>query len=453
MPASATEDLARTGSSRRVLVLGRHFPPIGGAGVHRTLGSARYLPEFGWEPTVVTGPAQLIDRWNPRDAALLARVPETTTVHRLEGPEPGPSSGRKARAERLVQRSPAWTRWWVRHATAAGVRAGGGVDLVLASCVPYDTAFAGACVAQRLGVPWVADLEDPWALDEMAVEPTTIHHRRSLARMRRGLQSAAGVIMCAPEAAVRVRAAFPGLAGRPVVSIPIGYDRDDFSAPPAPRGDGAFRIVHTGSLHTDLGLRHRDTRRARRLLGGTSIDVDILTRSHVVLLDAVDRLIAARPELDGRIEVHLAGMLTERDRAFAQRPYVHTPGLLSHEEVVGLLRSADLLFLPMHDLPPGQRAGLIPYKTYDYLGAGRPILAAVPDGDVRDLLAGMAQASLCRPGDAAGMAAAIARRVDAGPAPDAEPPAHLERRRSVARIAEVLDAAAAAPAGVAAARV
>jgi hypothetical protein len=97
----------------------------------------------------------------------------------------------------------------------------------------------------------------------------------------------------------------------------------------------------------------------------------------------------------------------------------------------------------MHDLPQGRRAGLIPYKTYEYLTAGAPILAAVPDGDARDLLAGFARVSLCRPTDADCMAAAIGRLLDDGvPAPgpgEDERLAALDRRRQVARIAAVLD--------------
>jgi hypothetical protein len=435
---STTVSTARQGNPRRVLLLGRHFPPIGGAGVHRTLGSARYLPEFGIQPDVITGPATRVDRWNPHDAALLQRVPETTIVHRLDGPEPPASSGWRERAGRLAHRPPAWVRWWVDESTRAGVAHGAGAELVVASCVPYATAFAGARVASALGLPWVADLEDPWALDEMNVEATRLHDRAVHAQMRRALASAAAVVTCAPETAERIRRAFPELADRPVVAIPIGYDRGDFAAAPSPRTDDTFRIVHTGALHTELGLRHRDTRRVRRLLGGSSVDVDILTRSHVVLIDAIDALLARRPELEGRIEVHLAGALTDADRAHARRPYVRAPGLLPHDAVVGLMRSADLLFLPMHDVPAGRRVGIIPYKTYEYLAAGRPILAAVPDGDVRDMLAARPHAALCRPGDAAGMAAASAAAVDAGPVADVAPPAELERARCVERIAAVL---------------
>src|SRR2546430_11301840 len=53
---------------RRVALLAYYFPPVGGGGVQRPLALARWLPEFGWEPVVVTGPASSEDRWSPRDA-------------------------------------------------------------------------------------------------------------------------------------------------------------------------------------------------------------------------------------------------------------------------------------------------------------------------------------------------------------------------------------------------
>ncbi len=34
------------------------------------------------------------------------------------------------------------------------------------------------------------------------------------------------------------------------------------------------------------------------------------------------------------------------------------------------MRSADLLFLPMQNLPPGVRATIVPGKTYEYLASG-----------------------------------------------------------------------------------
>ena len=72
----------------------------------------------------------------------------------------------------------------------------------------------------------------------------------------------------------------------------------------------------------------------------------------------------------------------------------------------------------------------------------------MPDGDVRDMLGPLPQATLVRPADVRGMAAAVAARVAAaatspgGREPDVDAPAAYERARCVARIAAVLDVAA-----------
>ena len=46
-----------------VLFLSYYFPPLGGAGVQRSAKFVRYLPELGFTPTVVAGPAEGRGRW------------------------------------------------------------------------------------------------------------------------------------------------------------------------------------------------------------------------------------------------------------------------------------------------------------------------------------------------------------------------------------------------------
>ena len=422
---------------RRVLLISRFFPPIGGAGVHRTVGSVRHLRDHGYEPVVVTGRGEQRGRWDAQDPELLERLPRDVEIHRITGSEPQGPTGVRAKIARLSPGPDRWVTWWIDQCVELGRRAGADADAIIVSCAPYETALVGERLSAALGKPWIADLEDPWALDEMRLHPTGLHHALDLRRMRRALATASAVVMAAPEAAVRVRQAMPDLADRVVVGIPIGFERDDFQGAREPRDDGKLRIVHTGSMHTDFGLRLRRTRRRRRLLGGTQPGLDILTRSHVFLIEAIEAL---EPAQRDRIELHLAGALTDGDRAVAERhDFVRMPGLLAHRETVALMRSADLLFLPMHDLPPGTRAGLIPYKTFEYLAAERPILAAVPDGDVRDMLSPLEHVTLVRPADVGAMTAAL-REAIAGRGRNGSPaPRELERRACVARIAGVLD--------------
>jgi glycosyltransferase involved in cell wall biosynthesis len=252
--------------------------------------------------------------------------------------------------------------------------------------------------------------------------------------MGRLLRHATAIVMSTPEAVRRLREAFPKLAAVPTLASPVGFAGDDFAAAPnATSPDDAFRILHTGYLHTADGLRLRRTRRMRRLLGGSPYNVDILTRSHVYLLEAVEQV---RKAATTPVEVHLAGVLSEVDREIATaHAGVVLHGFVPHRETVRLMESADLLFLPMQDLPAGVRAGLVPGKTYEYLASRRPILAAVPEGDARDLLLESGSAFVCAPSDVDAMAQIIRDRVESKqrgeppPEPHDDVLARYERQR------------------------
>ena len=43
------------GGVKRILLISYHFPPIGGGGVQRNSEFARNLPNYGYEPLVLTG--------------------------------------------------------------------------------------------------------------------------------------------------------------------------------------------------------------------------------------------------------------------------------------------------------------------------------------------------------------------------------------------------------------
>jgi glycosyltransferase involved in cell wall biosynthesis len=429
----------------KILLVAYHFPPIGGAGVQRAVKLARYLPEFGIRPVVLTGPGPEENRWTPDDASLLAEVGGVDVV-RVPGPPPvlGPF---EQRTNRILGRRGAFIQWWIDSIVRVGREHGDGVALVVGELGPYETAFGVAELARALGVPWVAELQDPWALDEMWLYPSVLHRAADRRRMRSVLRTAVAVVMNTPEAVVRLRQAFPEFRDRLVVSIPNGFDADDFDTPPPERADGVFRIVHGGSLHTDAALRLRRTRRLRRLLGGMPVpEVDMLTRSHIFLLEAVESVLRSDPALRDLVELHLVGTATEADRAAAATyPFVRFHGYRSHAETISMLRSADLLFLPMQDLPPGLRAGLVPAKTYEYMAAGAPILAAVPDGDARDMLLSVGTATVCRPPDVDCLADGLRERIVAwrehGPRPRPDPAvlARFEFRRLTGDLAALLD--------------
>jgi glycosyltransferase involved in cell wall biosynthesis len=433
---------------RKVLFHSYHFPPIGGSGAQRPLKMVRFLRDHGYDSLVVTSGGATADRWAPEDATLAAELPAETEVRRVVNTdEPELSAGMRLAAERWLGVPDPWATWWTRKSYELAHGLGDGADLIYVWMQPYTSAKAGAALSRELGKPWVADLGDPWALDEMMVYPSGLHRSLDLRRMGSLLGTASAIVMSTPEAAARLVQAFPELCDRPVVAIPNGFDRDDFAGDAPTRGNGKFWIVHTGYLHTELGLAHRRRQGVRRALGGSAPGLDILTRSHVHLVEAVNRLLADDPSLREVVELHFAGVLNETDkRIAAECPVARVHGYLSHAESIALMRDADILFLPMQNLPPGARATIVPGKTYEYLASGSPILAAVPEGDARDILEEAGNAIVVRPDDLDGMTEALGKslalfRDGERPAPPrAEVVARFEYRKLAGDLAGVFDA-------------
>ena len=115
------------------------------------------------------------------------------------------------------------------------------------------------------------------------------------------------------------------------------------------------------------------------------------------------------------------------------------------------MRSADLLFLPMQNLPAGTRSSTVPGKTYEYIASGRPILAAIPDGDAHDILTAVGTARFAAPADSAAIADAIAEELERWrtggepPQPAWDVVARYERQLITEELAAVFDAVTALP--------
>ena len=430
-----------------VLFLAWYFPPIGGAGVQRSLNFTRYLPDHGIQPVVLAGPAALNSRWAPDDQSLAAQVPDELVVIRPDGV---PCPGIRDRAlHRLSGEITALTRFWtsfvLEYGTAAAARHG--ARAIVVTLGPYECLAGALALGERTGLPVIADLRDPWALDEMRSYGHRLQQFSDVRRMRRQLERCALVVMNTPEAERQLGAFLRRLPRHGITCITNGYDHADFeSRAPDQGADEKFHVVHTGYLHTDSAIEsERSSSMWRLILGGRRHNVDLWGRTHRYLLRALDRLAGQAPELAARVKLNLHGVLSESDAAeianSKQRDQVTTFGYCPHTETVQTMRRADLLFLPMQGLPAGRSATIVPGKTYEYLASGRPILAAVPAGDARDFVTAAGAGTVVDPDDTEAMATALHAFVAAGRAVDRElGPAvrRFERRVLTGRLADAI---------------
>ncbi len=71
---------------RRVLFVSYLFPPVGGVGVHRVTKFVKFLPQYGWDCSVLT----VLNPSTPLvDGSLRRDIPVSTVVCRAKTLEPG----------------------------------------------------------------------------------------------------------------------------------------------------------------------------------------------------------------------------------------------------------------------------------------------------------------------------------------------------------------------------
>src|SRR4051794_40459078 len=333
---------------RKLLIITFHFPPMAGAGVFRTLGFVRHLRRFGWESVVVAPPRFSSE---PLDEALLARVPPETAVYHV----PYPEGAIWNLFHRVYPRN-----LWPSLAAGAGPPAirQHRPDAILTSGPPHFAHLVGRHLRRRTGLPWVADFRDPWVASDRT--PITWKTGNRDQRDEQSVMCEADAIVAnTPGACDLLCRAYPQYASK-MSAITNGYDPEEFTISPAPRRSGStIEIVHTGVIYAN--------------------------RSPVPFLDAVKRLDATA--LGERVRVRFIGdFLDARQREQVEhriregmKASVSLEGRVPYAEAIRSMAEADVLILLDS---PGRRAG-VPGKLYEYIGAGRPILAlAEPESDV-----------------------------------------------------------------------
>ena len=221
-----------------ILFIAYYFPPIGGVAVQRSLKFIRYLPQEGYLPLVITGPAGPSDGWwTPYDPTLLDEIPSNIPIHRVNNSLPFPKKGWWHRINRWVGLHRSFSESWIPSATKLSeeVCHKENPRLIFATMSPFESANIAVYLSNKLRIPWVADLRDPWALGELRIYPTFVHRNIELKRMGKLLSSASIIVMNTPEAASSLKINFPDLSDNNIVTITNGYDDDDFKDTILPR--------------------------------------------------------------------------------------------------------------------------------------------------------------------------------------------------------------------------
>ena len=230
---------------KRALLVSPYFLPCNLAGVHRARLLAKGLPEFGWQPTVLTV--------HPRHYGSLCE-PELSQLIpanlRIEYVNPLP--------EVVGVGDLSLRAFWPMRRRIRRLLVAKDVDLVFVSVLPGYAGLLGGWAKRRFHVPFVLDYQDPWVSDWGAAQPpwskSGIAHRLAerLEPRFAPLADAVTAVSHGTLDGLRKR----GLLGAetPTAELPIGSDPSDHEV--ARRAGkshlekeaGVFDVVYLGTV-------------------------------------------------------------------------------------------------------------------------------------------------------------------------------------------------------------
>ena len=362
----------------KILIITYYFPPSGGAGVQRWLKMMKFLPEFGYEPVVLTVDSKYAS-YPQYDPSMLAEVPTGVTVYKTKSKEilsvykkvspthqipysgfanePQPNFFQKvARFIRGNFFLPDPRRGWNKYAykKACEIIEREQIKIVITTSPPHSTQLVGLKLKKKYpALQWIADLRDPWSeiYYNKDLYQTAWARKRNLRYECEVLSKADKILtvstMCAQLFESKV---FP----RPSVFVmPNGYDPDDFV--------DLFTVPNKGKrVLSYVGVFNQQYR------------IDVLYK-------ALKRL---APSWSDSLLIRFVGVVSDQVIVkLKELPYeIEVVEYVSHKKAISYMHSSDILLLCIPDIPNNK--GILTGKLFEYMASRRPILLMGPqDGD------------------------------------------------------------------------
>jgi glycosyltransferase involved in cell wall biosynthesis len=347
---------------------------MGLSGVQRTLKFVKYLPQYGWLPTVLTVEPHgyfAIDE-------SLSRELEGRDIRVVRTEVAGPS--RYVSDKKVVKLPPEWLRrllsrlsdsvfipdnkiGWRRRAVARALELHRETpfDLIFATAPPYTDFLVGAGIKAKINRPLVFDYRDPWVDFPFRFYPTPFHKWLNVHLETIALRASSHVVTTSRRVKELLISRYRFLTYHDIDIVSQGFDPEDYPSAAVAAARGSRRSKGKGD-------------RMRIAYSG----VFWMDRVPDYFLQAIHELFKEKPKLRGHIEAVFMGNFREENLKLVRRlgltDAVTVLGYLPHAECVKELLASDALWMIS-----GDDLGT-PGKLYEYIGARKPILGCVPEG-------------------------------------------------------------------------
>jgi glycosyltransferase involved in cell wall biosynthesis len=449
---------------KRVLIITTAFPPQPTVGRQRSVKFAKYLPEFGWKPVILT----IDDRYLlDRDDDILKELPADLQVHRAfflpdplqsvrkivhrptllsETQESSLDSGQKSRfslpkrAFHTAMRT--YWKWgrsylcipdqyitWLPFALAKAfqIHRKEPFDVVMTTAPQYTTFIVGWFIKRLTGKPWIVDFRDLWTGNHLRLYMPSWRARFESWLERTIIRRADHLIVVSPRMSEFVENLHTDFPPERIHVITNGFDEEDFPNVKAMTSPGDyFTITYTGRLDSHRTAKH--------------------------FLCAVGELLNERASYRQTMRINLFGKVHPDEQQNLQSvidkyhlaPIMNFVPYIKYREAL-LAQATSTVNLLILDHSSHNCDLVIPGKTFEYLAAGRPILALVQDGDCKQIILGSQAGITCDPLDVKGIKEVLRSLIEKhlkgelSFRPDPEVLSRYHRRELTGKLARVLD--------------
>lgn len=351
---------------KRVLMIAYHYPPMrGSSGIQRTLKFSQYLPASGWHPLVLSAHPRAYASQGPDQ---MGDIPPEAVVHRAFALDTARHLAFRGRYVGYLALPDRWVSWLL-GAVPAGLRMiRRDKPALIWSTYPIASANLIGLILRRLtGLPWIADLRDP--ITDIGYPANPLTRKIYLWIEKQTLRHCTVAVFTTPGAIATYRQRFPEIPPSRYHLIENGYDEENFAeaerdlaaepAQPSPR----LTLLHSGIIYPS----ERDPVPLFQALAA-------LQQQGVIDATRFQLVLRATAHDD-----YLAGLIAEHGISELVTLAPH----ISYRQALREMLSVDALLI----LQAANCNHQVPAKLYEYLRAGRPILALTdPQGDTATTL-------------------------------------------------------------------
>ncbi|NOX18234.1 MAG: glycosyltransferase family 4 protein [Chlorobi bacterium] len=260
---------------KKILFISFYWPPSGKASIHWPLKMIKHLPEFGWEPSVLTVKE---DTFTASDSALAKETPEDLKVWRTAFWDPFVFYKKflgKKESETLVasealtqtdknlkQRISIWIRmnlfipdarmgWLIPgFREAKKIFKKEKFDAILTNGPPHTTHILGKMLSEKFDVPLVSVFIDPWVdiayYKNQKRNPMTLKIDNMLEKS--ALQKSSQAIFVTEEMKKYFEEKYPFIKGKTNL-LYWGYSEEDFENADCEKEERDYKILlHAGNI-------------------------------------------------------------------------------------------------------------------------------------------------------------------------------------------------------------